>query len=47
MPWSAEGAGPRFDANRGRPMSGWLKVHSGSRDEWLELAREALDFVGT
>lgn len=41
------GAGARFDANRGRPMKEWLEVHSESAEEWLELAREALDFVGT
>ena len=42
-----EGAGRRFDANRGRPMSEWLEVNSESAEDWLELAREALDFVGT
>ena len=42
-----EGAGQRFDANRGRPMSEWLEVNSESGDAWLELAREALEFVGT
>ena len=40
------GAGQRFQANRGRPMNEWLEVHSESSD-WVELAREALDFVGT
>ena len=38
--------GQRFQANRGRPMNEWLEVHSESSD-WVELAREALDFVGT
>lgn len=42
-----EGAGQRFDANRGRPMSEWLAVQSESAEDWLKLAREALDFVGT
>ena len=41
------GAGQRFDANRGRPMSEWLVVQSQSAEDWLELAREALDFVGS
>ena len=41
------GAGERFDANRGRPMKEWLVVRSESAEEWLELAREALEFVGT
>ena len=43
----AAGAGERFDANRGRPMKEWLEVRSASSEEWLHLAREALDFVGT
>ncbi len=43
----ASGAGERFDANRGRPMKEWLVVQSESSEEWLDLAREALDFVGT
>ena len=43
----ATGAGARFDANRGRPMKEWLEVRSESAEEWLQLAREALDFVGT
>jgi TfoX/Sxy family transcriptional regulator of competence genes len=43
----ATGAGERFDANRGRPMKEWLEVRSQSAEEWLGLAREALEFVGT
>ena len=43
----ASGAGERFDANRSRPMKEWLAVSSESANEWLELAREALEFVGT
>ena len=43
----ASGAGERFDANRGRPMKEWLEVRSDSTEQWLELAREALEFVGT
>lgn len=41
------GAGNRFDANRGRPMKEWLEVRSELTEEWLQLAREALEFVGT
>ena len=41
------GAGQRFDANRGGPMKEWLEVHSESAEQWLQLAREALEFVGT
>jgi hypothetical protein len=43
----ATGTGDRFDANRGRPMKEWLEVRSDSAEEWLQLAREALAFVGT
>lgn len=43
----AGGAGERFDANRGQPMKEWLAVHSESAEEWLHLAHEALEFVGT
>ena len=43
----ATGAGERFDANRGRPMKEWLAVSSDSAAERLQLAREALEFVGT
>ncbi len=43
----SSGVGERFDANRGRPMKEWLEVRSESAEEWLQLAREALEFVGT
>lgn len=43
----ARGAGERFDASRGRPMREWFEVPSESPDDWLDLAREALQFVGT
>ncbi len=41
------GVGQRFDANQGRPMKEWLEVAPASSQDWLELAREALEFVGT
>ena len=41
------GAGQRFDANQGRPMKEWLEVDPQADVEWLQLAREALEFVGT
>lgn len=41
------GVGERFDASRGRPMNEWLQVQSGSDEQWLKLAREALNFVGS
>ena len=43
----AKSAGERFDASQNRPMKEWLDVHSESAEEWLQLAREALEFVGT
>ena len=43
----ATGAGARFDANRDRPMKEWLEVSSESSEDWLQLAREALEFVRT
>lgn len=43
----ANGAGERFEASQGRPMKEWLDVHSESAEQWLQLAREALEFVGT
>jgi len=41
------GQGERFDTHRDRPMKEWLELRSGSAEEWLALAREALEFVGT
>ena len=38
-------AGQHFEVSEGRPTKEWLEVHSQSRDEWLQLAREALTFV--
>ena len=43
----ASGAGGRFEASQGRPMKEWLQVDPASGQNWLELAREALEFVGT
>lgn len=42
----AAGIGRRFEASRGRPMKEWLEVHSESGEEWIRIAREALEFVG-
>jgi hypothetical protein len=41
------GNGGRFEASQGRPMKEWLEVNPGSGQDWLQLAREALEFVGT
>ena len=39
------GDGVRFDANKGTPMKEWLSLDPDSGRDWLELAREALDFA--
>lgn len=41
----AAGQGDRFDANKGTPMKEWFSVDPESQQEWLTLAREALDFA--
>jgi hypothetical protein len=41
----ADGAGVRFDANKGTPMQEWLSLDPDSGLAWLPLAREALDFA--
>jgi hypothetical protein len=41
------GDGVRFDANKGTPMREWLSLDPDSGEDWLELAREALDFAGS
>ena len=41
----ASGAGQRFETSQGRPMKEWLEVNPGSGQDWLQLAREALEFV--
>jgi hypothetical protein len=41
----ADGAGVRFDANKGTPMREWLSLDPDSDLAWLPLAREALDFA--
>ena len=39
------GDGVYFDANKGTPMREWFCLDPGSRQEWLPLAREALEFA--
>jgi hypothetical protein len=39
------GDGVRFDANKGTPMREWLSLDPDSGQDWLALAREALDFA--
>lgn len=41
----AAGEGVHFDANKGTPMREWLSLDPGSGQQWLPLAREALDFA--
>jgi hypothetical protein len=41
----AAGDGVRFDANKGTPMKEWLSLDPESGQEWVPLAREALDFA--
>ena len=41
----AAGEGVHFDANKGTPMREWLSLDPGSGQDWLALAREALDFA--
>ena len=41
------GDGKRFDPRHdGRTMREWIVMKPGSRASWLQLAREARDFVG-
>jgi hypothetical protein len=40
-----DGAGVRFDGNKGTPMKEWFRLAPGSALDWSELAREALAFV--
>lgn len=38
--------GRRFDAGKGKPMREWLALSATSRKSWLDLATEAMAFVG-
>lgn len=42
----AHGIGQKFDSGQGRLMKEWLAVHPTSKQSWLALAREALNYVG-
>jgi hypothetical protein len=41
------GCGHPFDAGKGRPMKEWLSLSPGRQAGWLDLACEALEFVGS
>jgi hypothetical protein len=43
----ASGAALPFDAGKGKPMKEWIVVPEGSHDLWIDLAEEALAFVGS
>ena len=44
----AAGQGERFDPRRdGRLMKEWIVIEPASREEWLPLAREAMEFVAS
>jgi hypothetical protein len=40
----AAGIGTRFDPGHGRLMKEWLALNPSADQEWLPLAREALEF---
>ncbi|MDQ6909697.1 MAG: MmcQ/YjbR family DNA-binding protein [Actinomycetota bacterium] len=42
----ASGDGVRFDPGHGRLMKEWLAVRPSSGLDWLDLANEAMAFVG-
>jgi hypothetical protein len=41
----AAGDGERFDPGHGRLMKEWVAVEPTSEEGWLDLAREAMEFV--
>ena len=43
----ASGEGARFDPGHGRLMKEWLTLESTTQEQWLSLAREAMDFVAS
>lgn len=46
--WLADsGDGERFDLGHGRAMKEWVVVKMDAVVDWLDLAREAMAFVGT
>jgi hypothetical protein len=44
----ASGDGERFDPRHdGRVMKEWVTLQPTSKEEWLSLAREAMEFVSS
>ncbi len=41
------GVGKHFDPGHGRLMREWLAVDAASKERWLPLAREAMEFVAS
>jgi hypothetical protein len=41
----AEGSGERLDPGSGKPMKKWLSLGPATDAQWLELAKESLEFV--
>ena len=41
------GKGKRFDPGHGRLMKEWLTVETTSEEVWLQLAKEAMEFVAS
>jgi len=41
------GDGDRFDPGHGRLMKEWLALRPSSSLDWISLAREAMEFVGS
>jgi hypothetical protein len=42
----ASGDGTPFDGGKGKPMKEWVVIGPTAEDHWLDLAKEALSFVG-
>jgi hypothetical protein len=44
--WLSEaGDGRPFDPTHGRPMKEWIVINDDAAIDWLDLAREAMEFV--
>ncbi len=43
----ASGDGEPFESGPGRVMKEWVTVEPTSKEEWLPLAREAMEFVAS
>jgi hypothetical protein len=41
------GEGGTYDAGKGKPMKEWVSLEAAGQANWLPLASEALEFVGS